>query len=165
MRRSTVAISGGLQGTYWDWSEVPKAGRSSWGVGRRGHCGFGPRGDRRARRGDVPCTRVTRQSPCLPRHTQRCPLGRRPAAPGPDLPLRPWPFLLLSRGRDMAVHLSTSLSPPPSLGCLRDLMLGSEWASPAGATASITVRWGQHTPMPRAFPFGHSEPRTFISWS
>ena len=99
-----MAISRGLQGTYWDWSEAPKAGRSSWGVGRQGHCGFGPRGDRKARRGDVLCTKVTQQSPCLPRHTQCCLLGRcpdRPAAPSPDLPLRPWPFLLLSRGRDM----------------------------------------------------------------
>lgn len=52
-----MAMSRGLLGTYWDWSEVPKAGRSSWGVGRSRDTGALAPWVTGARCGGVLCTR------------------------------------------------------------------------------------------------------------
>lgn len=99
-----MAISGGLLGTYWDWSEAPKAGRSSWGVGRQGHWGFGPLGDRRARCGDVPCAKITQQSPACPDTPSTARPDAAQTAQLPQVltgPRSPGPSSCCSRGWDM----------------------------------------------------------------
>ena len=50
-------------------------------------------------------------------------------------PCGPGPSSCCLGGGTWAVHLSTSLSLPPSLGCLQDLMLVSKRASPSESSS------------------------------